>query len=920
MGVAGVGGTHKRVLALHHLPGQLLTDEDLDGEHWYDCAPEWPKPNSGGHRATLSIWKEVAQNALSSGSQMFEKKVNNSSAKTLKLALEKEKTVSDRIAAETLLVQESPLHRLDELYSLLDLAKKKKRRERLSAIEALKDLFINNLLPSDRRLVAFADREFSCAKEAITKRHVMYAFYENELKTISREVMVILDECGRDPLRFMKEIAVKAMAELLIAKPENEATLLAMLVNKLGDPERKISSLASEQLLTLIYDHHPQMRLIVVKEVEQLVLRKNVPQKTQYYAVNFLNQVRFSENDVELARRFLRLFMDLFTLVVVDDEKPKEDPIRKPEKTKIKRVKKKGRIKKVKVKKADALKDTEGSRLIGAILIGVNRAFPYTRPEQDSTDYQAYYSALFRVAHAKSISPATQALAFLLQVSQSQSTQNDRFYRALYSRIYDIPWSAEEKQAAFLNLTYKAMKADTSSKRVKAFMKRLLQAGQLGPPGFAGACILVISESLRENRQGMLRSFVSMGEKDDEDEKFEDLDVSIEKDGDRGSENSQQVQEVPDKIIACYDPSKRDPQFACAEKSSLWELLSLCAHFHPSVSLFANSICKDLATVQYTGDPLKDFAEIAFLDKFSYKKAKNRIAKSLYGKRASLYRQDPLANSPQFQELIQSGSMSEDNEFFARFFKANPHRVMVTQDAKQLASQIAEDERTKTGSASDIDSEEEAFEKAMHAEMRRFGADSELLGDYDTIKAINSDDDDQDELQAFEQAFAEDISINESTEKGEEYEIVPLIDVDGDKDDAYTTDIAERQPKSGLLTSSIFAPAEDFEDAIKAADAVPFSSSLRNNGGRTKGSKKRRRRKGSEREPDSHRDDTALKKLKPQTPATDQSVNKSFTKSKELLSKSASKKTNGHASKRKLVKSKDERSRKKRGQVTIHHN
>lgn len=281
----------ERVLGLHQLPGQVLADEDLNDEHWYECAPAWPKEGLGGPTATIALWKEVATKALSSASEAFERKVNNSSSAALKRTLDKEKTVGDKIAAETLLVQESPVHRLDELRNLLDFALKKKRRERNLAIDALKDLFIHNLLPSDRRLVFFEDRVFTCGKGELTKRNLIYALYETELKLVYREFVQILEECARDPLVFMREVAVKTMTELLIEKPENESALLAMLVNKLGDPERKVSSLASQRLISLIYRHHPQMRLVVVKEVERLVLRQNITRKTQYYAVNFLNQI-----------------------------------------------------------------------------------------------------------------------------------------------------------------------------------------------------------------------------------------------------------------------------------------------------------------------------------------------------------------------------------------------------------------------------------------------------------------------------------------------------------------------------------------------------------------------------------------------------------------------------------------------------
>ena len=53
-----------------------------------------------------------------------------------------------------------------------------------------------------------------------------------------------LEEASRDNLDFLKDKALRALADLLRAKPEAEARLLAALVNKLGDPSRKLASKA----------------------------------------------------------------------------------------------------------------------------------------------------------------------------------------------------------------------------------------------------------------------------------------------------------------------------------------------------------------------------------------------------------------------------------------------------------------------------------------------------------------------------------------------------------------------------------------------------------------------------------------------------------------------------------------------------
>ena len=60
----------------------------------------------------------------------------------------------------------------------------------------------------------------------------------------------MLEEASRDNLEFLKEKALKAIAQLLLAKPEQEARLLSALVNKLGDPSRKLASKVDIPLLT----------------------------------------------------------------------------------------------------------------------------------------------------------------------------------------------------------------------------------------------------------------------------------------------------------------------------------------------------------------------------------------------------------------------------------------------------------------------------------------------------------------------------------------------------------------------------------------------------------------------------------------------------------------------------------------------
>ena len=79
---------------------------------------------------------------------------------------------------------------------------------------------------------------------------------------------------------------------------------------------------------------------------------------------------------------------------------------------------------------------------------------------------------------------------------------------------------------------------------------------------------------------------------------------------------------------AAYDPLKREPKFANAENSPLWELACLARHCHPTVSYWSEQLLKG-QLIEYNGDPLLDFGLGNFLDRISYKtpKSADKIAK-----------------------------------------------------------------------------------------------------------------------------------------------------------------------------------------------------------------------------------------------------------------------------------------------------
>ena len=89
------------------------------------------------------------------------------------------------MAAMTLLVQEAPLYRLGALRGLLNMASKKGSREAVLAMDALRDLFVSDLLPPKRRLRFFGQQPLAQDKEHRPKEEtLLYWLLEDHIKTL----------------------------------------------------------------------------------------------------------------------------------------------------------------------------------------------------------------------------------------------------------------------------------------------------------------------------------------------------------------------------------------------------------------------------------------------------------------------------------------------------------------------------------------------------------------------------------------------------------------------------------------------------------------------------------------------------------------------------------------------------------------
>ena len=717
-------------------------------------------------------------------------------------------TLSDKISALTLSVQESPLHNIRALESLLTLAGKRSRSQAVEVLGALKDLFASgSLLPTDRRLRNFGgqpgllaalsdfkDRKWTPGQRlpaSLKELHLITWAFEDWLKTKYLEVIRIIETWSHDEISFARTKSVDYVYQLLKDRPEQEDNLLRLLVNKLGDPEKKIASRASYNILQLM-NAHPAMKHIIISAIENdLLFRPNQNLHAQYYASITLNQTVLTSSDITTTTRLLDIYFALFKQLLTKPEVSEPKPVVINRKGEIqgggsapgKAAIKKAKAEEKKVQVNEELKE----KMISAILTGVNRAVPYTDTNQGI--FEKHIDTLFKITHSSNFNTAVQALILIQQIQGNNQKVVDRFYRTLYESLLDLRLSSSSKQTLYLNLLFRALKNDLNIKRVKAFVKRLIQVISTHQPPFTCATLYLTREL--ESTFASLRTFTDDSEEDQSDEEEHYQDVGEEDDQTKdafGNYDNGRMALRKDREDQ-YDGRKRDPEYCNADKSSLWELSPLITHFHPSVALFASRL------LHHEPMPPKPDLEqntlMHFLDRFVYRNPKQSgtqrrgpsVMQPVVGTTAdhiSISERSGLqhpVNSSSFGD-ISVDKIKPDEVFFHKYFSATSKgrkpkkekQVKKRRDVDDSDDEGGEDEdevwKALVNSRPELDEAEDSDGEEM--DLDGFGSDGDSGEEEGFSDASFGGDEDGDADSAFDDAFGisnDDEAVAGSTSK-----------------------------------------------------------------------------------------------------------------------------------------------------------
>jgi ribosome biogenesis protein MAK21 len=673
-------------------------------------------------------------------------------------------TLSDKISALTLLIQEAPAHNLKSFETLLNFTNKKSRNSALQSINALKDLLVNGLLP-DRKLRYFKNQPLSLLS---TKKQLALFYFEDYLKNFYFQIIQVLERLCHDPIIHVRMNVVSHIFDLLKMKPEQEVNLLRLGVNKIGDIDNKVSAKTSYQILQL-EQAHPNMKRIVIDAVIDTAFKKNTDYHTNYYSILTLNQTILARREDGIANELVKTYFALFEKLLIEsdphnadkevDESATKTNNYKNRKMNFKKGKKGGKSIKVEKTEAEVIEE-KNSKLFSALLTGLNRAFPFSKLPNEV--FLKHLETLFKITHSSNFNTSIQALVLIHQIITTQKLSDDRFYRTLYESLFDTRLVTSSKQGIYLNLLFKSLKQDSNIQRVQAFVKRIVQIcyNWLNIGSVAGMfyLLLELEKSVPQIKNLAINTPV---------------DYKYESDAEENGEESSEPK--PKKELPVYDGRKRDPRFANADRTSIWEINEFLNHYHPTVQLYAESFLTEQPQVK---PDLGLFTLSHFLDRFVYRNAKQKpITKgssimqplggvhtgSLLVKATNKINGEIPANTEDWLSK-KAEDIKPDEKFFHQYF------ISKEKDPSKLNENIKEDDFNEE---SDLD-DEEVWDAVLKSQPELEGGLESDIDDFSDLDAGDfSDVEDNDEVDLEDAGNALDVEaeIDDDEDVGSDFEI-----------------------------------------------------------------------------------------------------------------------------------------------------
>jgi ribosome biogenesis protein MAK21 len=186
---------------------------------------------------------------------------------------------------------------------------------------------------------------------------------------------------------------------------------------------------------------HPAMKPIIIKSIEaEVVFKRGNHTNAKYYSIITLNQTVLSSLDHDVANKLLDIYFGVFTALLNKENANKHSAAanatganaagkhskfvdEKKQDQKDKKLNKKARLRAKKEEEQNQFDEESNAKLVSAVLTGVNRAFPFSKVDDEVFD--KHLDTLFRITHQGNFNTSIQALILIFQVSNAKQVRTN---------------------------------------------------------------------------------------------------------------------------------------------------------------------------------------------------------------------------------------------------------------------------------------------------------------------------------------------------------------------------------------------------------------------------------------------------------------------------------------------------------------
>jgi ribosome biogenesis protein MAK21 len=279
-------------------------------------------------------------------------------------------------------------------------------------------------------------------------------YFEDQLKLIYADFLKNIERIAKAPQAFLRDPAVRCIGNLLRAKAEAERALLAILVDRLGDPLKHVASAATTAIM-LALGEHPQMTQAVVGAIKSR--QPGVSPEAEKRAMKFLGRLSVAgQSDASVRELFETVGPQLLQALKSADE--------------------------------------SNSKVLQTLMKSAEKCASVCGAEEMSS----LVTPLYRFVKTAPLTTSLPALQLLYSIHSATAAKPPKFYRFLYALVLDRDFQCTSKLPQILNFILRVLSDEDDPTIVASFIHRILPVGLHITPAFSIAALVLVAQLFDE--------------------------------------------------------------------------------------------------------------------------------------------------------------------------------------------------------------------------------------------------------------------------------------------------------------------------------------------------------------------------------------------------------------------------------------